>query len=254
MMFPSWSCSAAAILILIAPGCGESGRSADEISEDEYDDVARSIGGSTATTSGDTGAMTDAVLIAGGDMPLGLARGADGHVTGSVDGIEFDYVITCHNISGTVQQHCDASTDRADVELAWSGELDLPNLYSAVAREGRWSLGDLQTTVATLSGEGAFAYDASITNQANGRTFDYALDYAATYDEVLIDTASRTAIGGNIHHAIAAQKWVDGETIRSFSIAADIYVHNDGTATIVLDDRHEYTLQLDTGVTVRVGR
>src|SRR5688500_14056563 len=109
----AWSWSAA--LIATVAACGGSGRSSEEITQDEYDDVARSIGGSTATTSGDTGAMTDAVLIASGDMPLGLANGADGHVTGTVDGIDFDYVITCHNIDGAVQSNCDGSTDRADV-------------------------------------------------------------------------------------------------------------------------------------------
>ena len=45
---------------------------------------------------------------------------------------------------------------------------------------------------------------------------------------------------------------VDGDTTRSFSIQADVTIHADGTATLLLDGTHEYSLDLETGAVVRI--
>jgi hypothetical protein len=238
--------------LLFAGACSDDddGGSGD-ITREEYDDLARSVGSSTASGGGDAGAMADVVVIASGDLPFGFTVDLDGHVTGDIGGLSYDFSLTCRDLTDLILPECDATTDRADVELAWSGQLDLPNFSSSVTREGSWSVIDLQSDVATFNGDGSFAYHATITAPETQSTVDYALDYAAAYDDVLIETDSLVAVGGTIHYDIAAEKQVDVETTRSFSVSADVTIHADGTATLLLDGTYEYTLDLATGAVAR---
>jgi hypothetical protein len=237
--------------LVFAGACSDDDGGSGDITREEYDDLARSVGSSTASGGGDAGAMADVVVIAGGDLPFGFTIDVDGHVSGDVGGLSYDFSLTCRDLTDLILPACDATTDRADVELAWSGQLDLPNFSSSVTREGSWSVIGLQTDVATFNGDGSFAYDATITAPETQSTFDYALDYAASYEDVLIETDSLAAVGGTIHYDIAAEKLVDSETTRSFSVSADVTIHADGTATLVLDGSYEYTLDLATGAVAR---
>ncbi|MEO8551704.1 MAG: hypothetical protein ABI678_17125 [Kofleriaceae bacterium] len=241
------SCS---LLGLPLVACSSSGGTA---SDADYDDVAQNVGTSTAARNGgDVNAMVDVVLLASGDIPLGFTLGANGQANGSVLGIDFDFQVVCRNGQGTILATCNPSTQLANVKVDWGGTLDLPNFTTTMDRHGEWSLMNLQEPSVKLAGNGSFSYDSTITNAVSNATAAYHLDYDAAYMAVWIDKATRLPTAGEIQYDIAASKSVDGQQTRSFEVNADIQFNGNGTATIVLDGIHHYTLSLATGVVIKL--
>lgn len=240
--------------ILAVAACTDTGSKDTSITSDEYDDVARSVGGSTATGGGggDIGAMADTVTIARGTMPIGFTLDASGSISGTHLGLDYQYTLTCKDVNGVVLPACTAATDNAYASLMWSGSLTLPNFSASVDRTGNWTLTGLQSPQATFNGDGMFTYDAMIANPIRNTALAYHFDYTATYDAVLVNTTTHMAVGGMIAYDINATKKVDGTTTHSFSLSAEVTFNADSTATIVLDGTHHYTLDMATGVVVKI--
>ncbi len=234
--------------------CTSSNDSSSNITQDEYDDVAQSVGRSTTTTSGggEVGAMADVVVIATGTLPLGFSLDANGKIDGSHLGVDYSYQVTCKDASGMTLATCTSLTDSASVSLSWSGNLTLPEFSSSVSRDGTWMVSGLQSSTASFGGGGTFMYNAMITNPARNTAVAYALTYDATYDAVLVNTTSKLAVGGSIHYDIDATRDAGGSDTQTFSLSADVTFNADSTATIVLDGTHTYSLNLTTGVVVSV--
>jgi len=220
----------------------------DSITTDEYDQVAQSVGSSTATGNGggDVGAMSDTAVIATGGLPLGFTVSGSGSITGVHAGLDYSYSLTCKDANGTTLAVCTALTDSAQASLSWNGSLALPNISATVQRDGNWSVTGLQSDTATFNGDGSFSYDAMIANVG------WHFDYDASYDGVVVNNASHVAADGSLSYDITASKDVNGNTTRSFALHADVDIHADGTATVDLDGVHHYTLNLSTGVVVKV--
>jgi len=230
--------------------CGSSGGAA---SDADYDDVAQNVATSTADkTGGDVNAMLDVVLLASGDIPLGFTVGANGQANGSVLGVDFDFQVVCRNGQGAILVTCNPSTQLADVKVDWGGTLSLPNFTTTMDRHGDWSLMNLQDSSVKLAGNGAFSYDSMITNVATSTTSAYHLDYDAAYMAVWIDKTTRLPTAGEIQYDITATKSVNGQQTGSFEVNADVQFNGDGTATIVLDGGHRYTLNLTTGSSLKL--
>ena len=221
--------------------------------QNEYDDVAQQMASTAAPGSGggEVGSMSDSLTLAlGGSLP-GFALGGSGMITGTHGGLTYSYGITCKDVSGATMPFCTKLTNSADIDLMWSGTLALPNFTASLTRDGSWSIKGLQTSQATISGSGSFTFDASVTSVFRSSTSSYHLSYDATYDAVLIDTATKLAVGCDVMYSIDGQHTVGGAT-SEFSIDADLAFHADGTATLTLDGSHEYTLDLATGLVVKV--
>lgn len=215
--------------------------------QQEYDDVARQLGTSAATGNGggDVGAMSDSMTVALGGSLAGFTVSATGTLTGSHGSLMYSYDVSCRDANGTVLPVCTRLTDSAAIDLAWSGELALPNLDASVSRRGSWTLAGLQSPTASLDGRGTFTFDAALAASM------YHLSYGADYHAVAIDTATKVAIGGEIDYAIDATR-TTGNVDESFSIDAALVFHADGSATLTLDGTHEYTVDLETGAVVIV--
>lgn len=236
---------------LIALGACSSNNDGNGVTQAEYDDVAQQVGNSAAPSGGggDVGAMIDLVVIAKGDLPLGFTAGANGTISGAHGGLTYSYTLTCKDAQGNTLTACNSSTDSAMASLMWSGTLALPGFSASLSRSGNWSIIGLQTAKAQFDGSGTFTATTSITNAANVTTA-YHFDYSGDYHAVMIDTATQQADAGTITYQIDANKDVNGSDVQSFSIAADITINSDGTASIVLDGSHDYTENLSTGVVV----
>ncbi len=228
-------------LSLLGLGTALTACSGNNATPAEYDDVAQSVGASTASQSGDVGAMVDLVAIAHGTMPAGFTNAGGGVITGTVLGLDYSYMITCKNASGTVLAACDSTTDSANVSFTWDGMITLPAISATITREGNWSVSGLTTSTATFNGNGTFVDDAMISNTS------YHFDTSATYSDVAINTGDNVANNGEIQLSIDGSKQAPGGST-SFSVNADVTIHADSTATIVLDGQHDYTVNLQTGV------
>jgi hypothetical protein len=220
----------------------------------EYDDLAQHVGSTTATGNGggELASMQDALELSIGVMPLGLSLDLQGHVNGSRAGLTYDYQVTCTDAGGTKLATCGATTDKADVQVAWNGMLALPHLSATIDRKGHWTLAGLTTTTPRLDGDGSFTFDSDVTSILDpGAHATYHLTYDAHYDDVVFD-ASHAPVSGEIHYTVHAQH-MDANSSGAFDVDAVITFTGNGHADLVLDGDHHYTLDLATGVVIKVG-
>jgi hypothetical protein len=239
----------------LAAACSSSGD--HQPTAQEYDDVAQQVGRTTSTGGGggEVGSLHDAVAISLGTVPLGLSLSLDGHIDGSRLGVDYDYQVTCKDASGTPLATCSAATDRADVAVAWSGTLVLPDLTASVDRHGAWTLTGLQTDRVTLDGDGRFSFDSDVKSIFRAAESTYHLAYDASYDAVVVDKTSGNPIAGTIHYAIAAAHTETAEgttTTSSFDVDAEVTFTGDGKASLVIDGSERYTIDLATGLVIRI--
>ena len=233
--------------------CSSSSRS---VTPAEYDDTAQTIGSTTA--HGDRAAMSDVLIIARGDLPLGFTLAGDGHARGGRFGLDYDYAVTCKDLAGTVLPLCGVTTDRVDVSLGLSGNLATSDLDASLSREGSWTVTGMQSATTTFDGNASIDLDATIRSVFRpGVVATYHFAYDASYDAVLIDSGSDQAIGGAIRFTASANHTVTGtnhDSDVSFDVSADIAFHADHTASLVLDGDQRYSIDVDTGVVIRASR
>lgn len=241
-------------LVLSFAACSSSNTPTRE----QYDDTAQAIASTTATSGGggDVASMSDSVTIALGATPLGFSLMGDGQFQGSRLGVDYSYAITCKDASGLVGI-CGPTTDQATVDVAWSGDLVSTNVDASVSRDGSWSITGLQSGTATFSGDSTFSFDATLRSIFRpGVTATYAFDASASYDAVRIATQDHQVIDGSASFDLTAHSTVTGagsnNSDATFEVHAEITFHADHTADLVLDGSQHYSLDLTTGVVIRV--
>jgi hypothetical protein len=225
---------------------------------EQYDDTAQAIASTTATSGGggDVASMSDSVSISLGAMPAGFSLMGDGHFHGSRLGVDYNYSLVCKSAAG-VTAPCGPTTDQASVQVSWSGNLTSPNLDASVSRDGTWSLTGLQSDTATFTGNSTFSFDATLRSIFRpGATATYSFDASASYNAIRISTQQRQIIDGSASFDVSAHAQVTGtnkDSDASFDVHAQITFHADHTADLILDGSQHYSLNLSTGVVVRVG-
>lgn len=233
--------------------------SSDPPTREQYDATAQAIAMNTATSGGggDVASMSDSVTIAQGATLDGFSLSGDGHFQGSRLGLDYSYAITCKNAAGVVGLCSAATTDQATVQVSWSGNLTTPNLQASVTRNGSWSITGLQSDTATFSGDSTLSLDTTV-HADSGATASYMFDASASYDAVQIATQDRRVVGGSASFDVTAHAQVTGtggnNTDKSFEVHAEITFHADHTADLVLDASQHYSLDLTTGLVVRVNQ
>jgi hypothetical protein len=232
---------------------------------EQYDDTAQAIASTTATGSsgsssggGDVASMSDSVTLAQGAMPSGFSLNGQGQFQGTHLGLNYNYAITCKSVAGIVGL-CSSTTDSAKVDVSWSGNLDTANVDASVTRDGSWSITGLQTDTATFNGDSSFSFDATLTSIFRpGVTATYSFDASASYKAIRISTAQRQVIDGAATFDLSAHAQVTGtaknDSDAEFDVHAEITFHADHTADLVLDANQHYSLNLNTGVVIRVGQ
>jgi len=227
---------------------------------EQYDDTAQAIASTTSTSGGggDVASMSDSVTIALGTMPSGFSLMGDGHFHGTRLGVDYNYALTCKSVAGVVGV-CGPTTDQASVQVAWSGNLTSSNLDASVTRDGSWSLTGLQSDTATFSGTSNFTFDATLRSIFRpGAMASYSFDASASYNAIRISTQQRQVIDGSASFDLSAHAQVTGtgktDSEASFDVHAQITFHADHTAEVVLDGSQHYSLNLSSGVVIRVGQ
>jgi len=234
--------------------------SATPPTREQYDDTAQAIASTTATggsSAGDVASMTDSVGLALGTMPAGFELQGAGQVHGNRLGVDYSYTVVCKDVAGATLASCDHTTNQATVSVAWSGNLHTANVDATVTRDGMWTITGLQTPTAGFSGDSNFSIDSTLTSVFRpGVTVTYTFDATAAYDAIQIATQPRQVTAGAATFDVTAHYRVTGtgsnNVDKSFTVHAEITFHADHTAGLVLDATQHYTLDLTTGVVVRV--
>lgn len=228
--------------------------------QEDYDDTAQAIASATVADGrgGDVAAMSDSASIALGVLPLGFALDASGDVQGNRFGVMYSYHLSCEDAQGTSLPACGPLTDHAEVDVSWSGNLELPNLSAAVMRDGGWTIDGLQSDTAVFDGDSSFSFDSSLRSIFRpGAMASLMIDADASYDAVALSTETYDAVSGTATFDLDVHKVVTGtqnDVDKSFSIHADLQFAADRKATLILDDEQAYSIDLATGAVVHLSR
>lgn len=255
-------------LSLFTAACSSSSSSDDKPTSENYDDTAQAIAMTTAgnngagayatdsTRGGDIASMADTVSLSLGVLPIGISLSGNGHFQAKRFGVDYDYSLTCKNIGGIVAV-CGPTIDQATASIMWSGALTTTGVTAEVSRTGNWSVTGLQGSSATFSGDSTFSLDAMIQSIFRaGASATYSFEATASYHAVKVAKETRRAIDGSVSFAIMAHDTATsaaGKTVESsFNITAELVFDADETAALTLDGTEHYSLNLTTGVVVRV--
>jgi hypothetical protein len=236
---------ATSVLALAATGCQPS----NEPTQQDYNDVATSVGSLVAGGGGELTSIQDSVGTAQGEIPAGFSSSGSGQFEGTRGGLSYSYEVTCTGADGVTMAACDATTDSASLIVDWSGNYDGDYWQFEISRTGEWNVTGLQSDVAVFTGSGTF--DVSSTSQSldgqRDRSFD--LSYAASYD-IQWDMVAERVIEGTIDYAVHAERHVDGAAADRdavFDISAEVIFDGSSTARLVLDGSHSYDIDINTG-------
>jgi hypothetical protein len=243
------------VLLLVTAACS-SDDGATRATDEDYDDVAQSLGAVVATGNGggEVGSLSDSTDLAVGLPPAGITLSASGQFKGNRVGITYDYKLTCDDAGGQKLDACGANTSSAEVEVDWSGNLAVPNFSAAVARHGKWTLSKIQTGTTEFAGHGDFTFDAQLQPAGRNIQREYHFSYAADYDGVLVQRFPRLVVGGEVHYTIdAVRKGAssNGDSSATFHVSADLKFGSDGSAVLTLDGSHHYTVNTASGQVIK---
>jgi hypothetical protein len=114
----------------------------------------------------------------------------------------------------------------------------------------------LSTDTATFAGDSAFSFDATLTSIFRpGVTATYEFDASASYHAVRVATADHKVIDGSASFDVTAHHTVTGtnnDVDASFEVHAELTFQADHSAQLVLDATRHYSINLETGLVVRV--
>ena len=215
----------------------------DEPTTEDYDDIATAMAPLVLGNTSDASSMNDALLMSTGDVPAGFTITATGSYQGARAGINFSYELTCRDGTGAAQTMCEATTDSAQVIVAWNGSVDTLRYDASISRSGDWTLAGLTGDLVTLSGNATFDVSSEFT-ALDGRTRTYMLAYSATYEGVQLDKTLPGLTGGRAVFSISAERTATNrfrEVEASFSVEAEVTFTGTG-ATLVLDGERTYNL------------
>lgn len=237
---------ATSVLALAATGCQPS----DEPTQQDYNDVATSVGSLVAGGGGELTSIQDSVGTAQGEIPVGFSSSGSGQFEGTRGGLSYSYEVTCTGADGVTMAACDATTDSASLVVAWSGSYDGDYWQFDISRTGEWNVTGLQSDVAVFTGGGTF--DVSSTSQSldGQRERSFELSYAGSYD-IQWDMVAEKVIEGTISYAVHAERHVDGQAADRdgvFDITADVTFDGSSNARLVLDGSHSYNIDVNTGL------
>ncbi|HJK96726.1 MAG TPA: hypothetical protein RMF84_05870 [Polyangiaceae bacterium LLY-WYZ-14_1] len=240
----------AAIVLALGGACDD-----EAPSEQDYDDVAAGLASLVADGDGggDTGAMVEAAALAQGDVPLGMSSSGEGVFESEHGGLTYRYEVVCFDAAGRQVLSCAGGrADSAEVDVAWMGGVDRPNLKGSVERSGSWTLSGLQSEIARFDGSSTF--DVSAEWQSRRGMGHWALAYDATYEGIRVELATLELLDGRARWNVDASRYRSSarrEVEASFTITAELSFDDDGDPVLTLDGSRVYDVDPATGDAVR---
>lgn len=228
--------------------------SSSRATEEDYDDVAASMGALSSEGGAEHRAMSDGVILLRGDVPRGLVRSASGAYEGVLGNLAYSFELTCVDRDGDELLVCSESTDSGELTVSYSGELNVGTFSGSVEREGEWQVRDVTGEVARFDGDGHYEVLAE-WRTLNGTVRSFQLACDAEYDAIAFRTSDRTVVSGEAHFAIEARRMTSrgaNTTEAEVVIDAVLRFYGDGDATLVLDGDHTYSVNVETGAVLRV--
>lgn len=205
------------------------------LAEDRAAQIATSIASTLrpAAGGGELDALLDAASLVRGELRADLEREGERTVRGQRAGYEFFYTLACRD-DHNVARACDAVTDNADVDAAWSGVVSNAAGAMLSSRAGSWVVNDITSERLRIDGESHL--ESTAVTEADEHL---ALSYDASYRNVVLMPGEDWPRTGLVRYEL-----VVGE--RTDLVRAEAQFAASGVATIALPD-HAFELDLATG-------
>lgn len=231
-------------------GGGGSGDVSDADKQQDYNDVAASIGANLSAA--DLPSMVDAVNMAYGRMPAGytITQKTDtlgttfDLVAGARGGVTVQYKLYCRD-GADVPTTCNGVENHAHVKPVYAGSITGSAMtIDSIQRAAAWIVRDVTLPSARLGGSGTDTFSSHLA------TGDYQLMAMDTLKNALFDpTAPSTPSAGTLDLTINIQRTRTTATPadRSFAVTAHVQFTGPDAATLTLDGSQNYTLTVSSG-------
>lgn len=198
-----------------------------------YDNAARILGAEVATLEGGSlAAIADIANLAHGGMPRGFHRTPLHDVRGTHDGIDYVYVVWCHDSNGKLMTSCGETTVSAHAIAGWGGNMQTSAGPLLVWHHGVWDLQGLH---------GGIGW----TNGTSWATYDHDRSMYVTLDAQLVfDFSTLMPRGGAMEGAIEVFDPTDGSM--RFELESSVVFDRPERPTLLIDDQR-YWLDTTTG-------
>jgi hypothetical protein len=229
-------------------GSGSGGEVSTTDRQQDYDDVAVSIGANVNV--GELGTMFDAFNMAYGRLPDGfvVTQGPDYQlVDGTRNGLAIQYKLFCRDVAD-LYTPCNGAEDHAHVKVTYSGAAaGAATAMDGVQRTASWIVRDFTLPNPRVGGNGTDAFSAHLA------TGDYALTFSDLVDHVRFSTAPIDIVSGAIEMTVSVQR-TRAEAVpadRAFDVGVRVEFRGGDLAAIILDEAETYNLTLSTGAVVK---
>jgi hypothetical protein len=208
--------------------------------------------GTTVSTGAEPTAVGVVLDLATGFVPQGLTFDDLGRFSGDRGGLTFNGTITCTDLGIATPTPCSPATATATVTGSWSGQLQTPRMTISATRTGTWTVSGFQTSTVTINGTSHVDLTSQFASASDKNHKNLVLAIDATYEAATVERTSNLATGGDIQYVITGQRthMTPGlDTSQTFTIDATLTFHPDHTATLVIDGKEQFEVNLDTGET-----
>lgn len=217
--------------------------------QQDYDDVAASVGGHLALS--DMAAMIDAVNLSYGRTPEGFTTTAGSDFTsveGTRAGLTIKYKVYCRDDLDAYTQ-CNGLENHAHIKPTYTGDAAGSTMsVSDVDRTAAWIVRELQQPSVRIGGNGTETFSTDLGSS------QYAFTVTDTVDHVLFAPTPAMPVAGAIELTVQVDRTRASASpaTRSFSVNAKVDFPGGDAATITLDDTQHYNVTLSTGAVVRL--
>ena len=222
------SCFSACALVttaLVGAGCSSSNQAP---TSEQYDDVAQSLSAvvSAQGGGGELGSFSATASLATGTTPAGVTANAQGTFESSSAGVSYQFSLACDDVQGHALAQCGPTTNSAQANVTWSGDLSLPNLTATVQRSGSLALNGFPSGVLTIQGDGSFQFDAQFESLFRNAQASAHLTFTSSYQGITYDEAAKHVTGGTAHYTVnatASSSSTNGSTSSAYAIDAQMF-------------------------------
>lgn len=171
---------------------------------------------------------------------------------GTVGALSLSFVYHCND--GTTAHlivPCDGTAHHSHIKLTMTGSQAMGAIsMDQINRTVDWEIRDLTLDKARFRGPDALSLTTSVTTE--GVAAQYTLMFSAVYEQVRYMPSALIPTFGTIDFTVNSERTRAGDR-RVFNATAKLTYGSSGVpTTLVIDDTHQYTINLNSGAIVKL--
>ncbi len=218
--------------------------------EQDYDDLASTLVAAMRTQ--ELQAMQDGINAAymGGTLP-GFTSPQAGELTGTRNGVSYDYMFHCED----QQAHDNTTCGPASDHIHWMATINGPvtsdaTSFSEFKLTTKWTIYEIDLDKPQVTGYDHLLLVANLAT--DGTKFQLTVD-GPNFDHVRLDPQPTFPFAGGVTYTVTATRTraTANPTVRSYTANAVVTYTGPGALTLALDGTHTYDVNMSTGAVSR---